>query len=94
MLETEDKYCCTWRGGGFRDEFKQFFERMTGKFYRVPGFLATSLQRNTAVRFMTRVKKDKRPRLLWCILVSTVDCALLQFAYFNFEITSPNLAWL
>lgn len=59
---------CTWRGGGFRDDCKPFFERMTGKFYRVPGFLATSLDLNTALKFIRR--SDRRhPRILWCILL-------------------------
>ena len=70
-LSPEERYCCTWRGGGFRDSFKQFFERLTGKFYRVPGFLATSLQRGTAMSFLARANR-KYPRILWCILVSEI----------------------
>merc|ERR1712084_144744 len=41
----------TWRGGGFRREHRAFFERMIGKKYRVPGFLATSLRREIAAAF-------------------------------------------
>lgn len=61
-------YRCTWRGGGFRDECKGFFERMTGKFYRVPGFLATSMEIKTALTFI-RYADRTHPRILWCILV-------------------------
>merc|ERR1712147_110692 len=42
----------TWRGGGFRREHRAFFERMVGKKYRVPGFLATSLRREVAAAFV------------------------------------------
>jgi len=62
------KYCCTWRGGGFRDECKEFFENMMGKYYRVPGLLATSIEYRTACKFIRRAHKA-HPRILWCILV-------------------------
>ena len=62
------RYCCTWRGGGFRDECKEFFESMMGKCYRVPGFLATSIEYRTALKFIRRADKA-HPRILWCILV-------------------------
>ena len=60
------RYCCTWRGGGFNDDHKSFFE--LGKSYRVPGFLATSLELNTAMKFIRRANRAY-PRVLWCILV-------------------------
>ena len=72
-------YCCSWRGGGFRDECKRFFVDMTGKFYRVPGFLATSLERSTAMGFIRRVNKAQ-PRILWCILVRFRTCLHLPLA--------------
>ena len=68
-LPHADKYCCTWRGGGFRDEYKAFFESMMGQYYRVPGFLATSLAKVTAMDFI-RGRDINYPRVLWCILVS------------------------
>ena len=63
-----DKFCACWRGGGFRDQFKGFYEQMQGKFYRVPGFLATSLNSSVAEGFISRANKA-HPRVLWCILV-------------------------
>ena len=71
-LPHADRYCSTWRGGGFRDDCKEFFERMIGKFYRVPGFLATSMELNTAMKFIRRAK-GAYPRILWCILVGAAD---------------------
>jgi hypothetical protein len=56
----------TWRGGGFRDEFRPFFQNMKGKKYRVPGFLATSVDKQVAIGFVHKVKKDN-PRAMWRI---------------------------
>ena len=69
------RYCVTWRGGGFRDDHKQFFEDLmaSGQHYRIPGFLATSTERNTAMGFLGRADK-KHPRILWIILVRTAAC--------------------
>jgi len=64
-LPHSARYCCTWRGGGFRDVYRNFFE--LDKWYRIPGFLATSLDLNTALKFLRRRKKG--PRILWCILL-------------------------
>ena len=75
------RYCVTWRGGGFRDECKAFFEEMMAKadlFYRVPGYLASSLERGTAMKFIRRAA-TAHPRVLWCILVcSTASQHLLH----------------
>jgi len=60
------RYCCTWRGGGFRDAHRSFFE--LEKRYRVPGFLATSQEVNTAMSFIRRADRAY-PRILWCILL-------------------------
>lgn len=73
------KFRASWRGGGFRDGCKEFFERMMGKYYRIPGFLATSLKKDTAIRFINRADK-KHPRILWCILVRA-DSLLAQFEH-------------
>ena len=54
----------TWRGGGFRDEFKPFFERIEGEKYRVPGFLATSHDKKIAAGFAYKVNHD-HPRAMW-----------------------------
>ena len=69
-LPSDTEYCCTWRGGGFDDECKQFYEEMfeTKKFYRVPGFLATSQTKKVAMNFIGRADRES-PRVLWCILV-------------------------
>ena len=68
LLPHAEKFCASWRGGGFRDDFREFFDRMIGKFYRVAGFLATSLDKSTALEFIGRADKA-HPRVLWCILV-------------------------
>ena len=65
-LPSSSRYCCTWRGGGFRDAHQSFFE--LGKSYRVPGFLATSQEVKTAMDFIHRADRAY-PRILWCILV-------------------------
>jgi len=76
------RYCCTWRGGGFRDECKDFFQR--GKSYRVPGFLATSLSVDTAMGFIRRSDRTN-PRILWCILVgSLTNCIRQKIQSFHF----------
>lgn len=56
----------TWRGGGFREACAPFFERMRGRKYRVPGFLATSIKRSVAANFAFRIGKN-RPRAMWHI---------------------------
>jgi hypothetical protein len=59
----------TWRGGGFRREHRAFFERMIGKKYRVPGFLATSVHRETAAAFAftASMANPSHPRAMWRI---------------------------
>ena len=59
----------TWRGGGFRREHRAFFERMIGKKYRVPGFLATSVRRQVAAAFAFKagVTNPAHPCALWRI---------------------------
>ena len=41
-----------YRGGGITDEGIDFFESLVDKTFRVPGFLATSTERNVAFKFM------------------------------------------
>ena len=76
-LPDVGEQCASWRGGGFRDDCKAFFEERQGKFYRVPGFLATSFKKSKAMDFISRADKAY-PRILWCILVSPpchqLDC--------------------
>jgi len=59
----------TWRGGGFRREHRAFFERMIGKKYRVPGFLATSLRREIAAAFAFKadMANPSHPCAIWRI---------------------------
>lgn len=57
----------TWRGGGFRDEHKDFFKRMKGAKYRVPGFLATSDERNIAVAFAFKAD-EAHPCAIWKVV--------------------------
>merc|ERR1712224_131879 len=56
----------TWRGGGFRDEHKAFFNSTKGKKYRVPAFLATSKNRSVAAVFASGASKS-HPCAIWCI---------------------------
>ena len=56
----------TWRGGGFRQQHRPFFERLIGKKYRVPGFLATTIKRTVARSFAFKADKD-HPCALWRI---------------------------
>ena len=76
-LPDVGKKCASWRGGGFRDDCKAFFVARQGKYYRVPGFLATSLRKSKAMFFIGRADKAY-PRILWCILVSPA-CSQLAF---------------
>merc|ERR1711934_408278 len=59
----------TWRGGGFRREHRAFFERMIGKKYRVPGFLATSVHREVAASFAFKASmaNPSHPCAMWRI---------------------------
>jgi len=56
----------TWRGGGFRKEFRGFFTSVKRKKYRVPGFLATSADRKLAVSFAFRAD-NAHPCAIWRI---------------------------
>ena len=56
----------TWRGGGFREEHRAFFEVMKDKKYRVPAFLATSNNRSVAAGFVFKASKS-HSCAIWCI---------------------------
>ena len=56
----------TWRGGGFRREYRSFFQSVKGKKYRVPGFLASSSDRRVAINFVFSADKT-HPCALWRI---------------------------
>ena len=71
-LPLSARYCSTFRGGGFRDVHKTFFK--VGKSYRVPGFLATSIESYMAMRFIRRADRTY-PRILWCIMVRLSYCS-------------------
>jgi len=55
-----------WRGTGFDNAHQGFFA--VGHKYRVPGLLATSLNKRTSEYFITRTEGGI-PTALWCILV-------------------------
>lgn len=55
-----------YRGTGWRDQHRQFFEKNLHKKYRVAGFLATSVSRDVAKSFLYRVSKGQ-PRVLWTV---------------------------
>ena len=57
----------TFRGTGFDDRFRSFFEN--DKKYRVPGLLATSFSRTTAEEFRDRAAADGGPGVLWVVHV-------------------------
>ena len=59
----------TWRGGGFRRYHRAFFEGILGKKYRVPGFLATSLNREIAAAFAFKAVSSSpcHPCAVWRI---------------------------
>jgi hypothetical protein len=54
-----------WRGGGFDEQHRGFFE--VGKRYRVPGFLATATVKNVTNNFMFRAEAMGHPVVQWCI---------------------------
>ena len=56
-----------WRGSTFNDKFRPFFEGMLGKKYRVPGFLATSENRQIAVAFALKAGGNGHPCVVWRI---------------------------
>jgi hypothetical protein len=57
-----------YRGGGLPDEHRSFYH--VGKKYRVPGFLATSLDEDVARGFMRRGAAERNiPCVLWVIMV-------------------------
>jgi hypothetical protein len=56
-----------WRGGGFNEQYRGFFE--AGKKYRVPGFLATATVKNVTNNFMRRAEAAGFPVVQWCILL-------------------------
>merc|ERR1719498_866246 len=55
----------SWRGTGFDDKYQAFFQR--GKKYRVPGLLATALDKTKAIDFIFNA--TTKARVLWCIKV-------------------------
>merc|ERR1712150_243264 len=57
----------TWRGGGFRQEHKKFFQSIKGKKYRVPGFLSTTNKKAVAAMFAFNVDKTN-PSAMWRIV--------------------------
>jgi hypothetical protein len=54
-----------WRGGGFDEQHRGFFQ--VGKKYRVPGFLATATSSNATKTFMNRAEVMGNPVVQWCI---------------------------
>jgi serine/threonine protein kinase len=54
-----------WRGGGFNEQHRGFFE--VGRKYRVPGFLATATMKNATNTFMFRAQAMGYPVVQWCI---------------------------
>ena len=56
-----------WRGGGFNNDFQDFF--VDEKYYRCPGFLATSFEKEVATRFLTMKAADGTATALWIVLL-------------------------
>lgn len=60
-----------WRGGGFNMEHKDWFDSMVGKKYRIPAFLATSINRAVINNFMHMAQEKGFPVVQWKILMDT-----------------------
>ena len=56
-----------WRGGGFNNDFQDFF--VVGKYYRVPGFLATSFEQKVSMKFVAMSMMKNNPSTLWVVLL-------------------------
>ena len=56
-----------WRGGGFNNDFQDFF--VVGKYYRVPGFLATSFEQKVSMKFVAMSMMKNNPSTLWIVLL-------------------------
>lgn len=67
-----------WRGGGFRDIYRTFFEGNTGKKIRVPGFLACSQDKVVAEEFCNRAHRA-HPRALWKVMLDPRGETQLQY---------------
>ena len=65
-LEHQDWRVC-WRGGGFNNGLKDFF--VVGKYYRCPGFLATSFKKRVSMKFLTMQVNKGIPIMHWIILL-------------------------
>merc|ERR1712032_1400517 len=55
------------RGGGFNNDFIDFF--VVEKYYRVPGFLATSFEKRVSEKFLDMQKAQQIPTTQWIILL-------------------------
>ena len=83
----------TWRGGGFRREHRAFFERMIGKKYRVPGFLATSVRRDIAAAFAFKadMANPSYPCAIWRITFDPRGKDFPQFRVRHMTLVSKTL---
>lgn len=68
FLPHQDWRVC-WRGSGFNEDCIDFFT--LGKFYRCPGFLATSCRKTVAMNFVELKSSvvPESPAVLWTILL-------------------------
>merc|ERR1719506_303666 len=83
----------TWRGGGFRREHRAFFDRMIGKKYRVPGFLATSVRRDIAAGFAFKadMTNPSHPCAIWRITFDPRGKDFPQFRVRHMTLVSKTL---
>ena len=58
-----------WRGGGFDEKHRAFFDSMRGKKYRVPAFLPTSFRREVTNTFMFMAEAAGRAVVQWKVEV-------------------------
>ena len=65
-LDHQDWRVC-WRGGGFNNDLQDFF--VVEKFYRCPGFLATSFAKKVSMTFLTMQSSKEIPTTMWMILL-------------------------
>ena len=69
-----------WRGGGFNNDFQDFF--VAGKYYRCPGFLATSFEKSVASKFLA-IQADGNPTALWMVLLDALGTEAVEYRCMN-----------
>ena len=69
-----------WRGGGFNNDVQDFFA--LEKYYRCPGFLATSFEKSVASKFLA-MQADGIPTALWMVLLDALGTEAVEYRCMN-----------